>query len=1018
MPSSNHTVTKQENLNPTNVIYALRGSFGLLCALCVLAFSARAQGPDLEGKTVLRVEYSPAPPTLAPADLAKAQPIQQGQPYRGTEVAAAIDGLFSTGRFADIQVQAETSGKGVVVRFVLTPAWFVGGVNVEGKMAHPPNRGQAVSTAGFTLGLGFHDGDIQHAQDAISKLLEANGFYQTAVTSDVERDDNAQQVFITFHVKEGKRAKYEMPVISGDTKLPDSTIVRATGWRVRFINWWRQVTDSRTREGIASILNTYGKKDYLAAKVEMQKLDYDAQRRRVKAELNIHSGPKIILKTLGAKLSKRKLRKYVPIYEEEAVDRDLLVIGARNLRDYFQSQGYYDVGVEFRNSPAQNGEMTIDYVIERGSRYKLVHVAINGNTYFTDQELRERMFLLPAGFLTDRHGRYSEAFRKKDEENIVALYQANGFHDAKVTSTVVRDYRNKPGNVAVTLNIVAGPQWFVDKLVVNGIHQLSRDQLTPALASIPGQPFADVNMATDRNEILTRYYSSGFPDATFEAAWRPSGTPNHVDIVYNVTEGDRQYVQDVVTSGIRTTRESVIDRIMTLHAGDPLSPVEETDIQKAFYDLGIFARVDTAIQDPNSATQHKYVLYNFEEANRYHLTLGVGAQVAQFGTPSSTSLAAPAGKVGFSPEFSMNISRLNFLGLGHVVTLRGTYSSLQKLASLDYLAPRFHNVEGRNITVTLLYDNELDIRTFASKREQGSVQISQKFSKSLNALFRYTWRRDTVQDVIIPVLLVPQFLAPDNIALVEANFIQDRRDNPADAHRGMYNTIDIGLADRFLGSQRDFGKVLFRNATYFPITRNTVIARQTQFGIIDPFSVPAGFNAAQYIPLPERFFSGGADSLRAFPFNEAGPRDTGAPLTPGGPSSPPTGFPLGGNALFINNVEWRFPFIGQNIQGVVFNDIGNVFTDLSHMSFSFSQRNLQDFNYMVTAAGFGIRYRTPVGPIRLDLAYSINPPSFVGFNGTPYELLSCTPGNTASYCKPVQQTISHFQFFFSIGQAF
>jgi len=1005
-------------VNPTNVIFPLRRLYSPLCVCCVLFVSAHAQTPDFEGENIVGIDYSPAPPKLAASDLAKAMPLRKGQPYHVAEVASAIDSLFATGRFADIQVQAQHSGNGVIVRFVLTPAWFVGGVNAEGKIAQPPNRGQVVSTAGFTLGLGFHDEDVQHAQEAITNLLQANGFYETAVTSNVEKDNDAQQVFITFQVKEGKRAKYEMPIISGDTKLPDKTIIRATGWRIRFINWWRQVTDNRTREGIASILTTYGKKDYLAATVNLQKLDYDDHRRRLKAELNIKAGSKIAIKTLGAKLSKGKIRKYVPVYEEEAVDRDLLVEGARNLRDYFQAQGYYDVGVEFNHTPVQNGQMTINYVIERGSRYRLAHVDIHGNSYFRNDDLRELMFLLPAGRLTNRHGRYSEAFRKKDEENITAVYQANGFHDAKVTSTVVHDYKGKPGDVAVTLNIVPGPQWMVDHLVVNGIHQLDSKELTAALASIPGQPFADVNMATDRNEILTDYYSKGFPEAGFQAAWLPSGTPNHVNIVYNVTEGDRQYVQEVVTSGIHTTRQSLVDRTITLHAGDPLSPVQQTEIQKAFYDLGIFARVDTAIQNPDSATQAKYVLYNFEEANRYHLTLGIGAQVAQFGTPSSTSLAAPAGATGFSPEFSLNVSRLNFLGLGHVVTVRGTYSSLQKLASVDYLAPRFRNVDGRNITVTLLYDNELDIRTFASKREQGSVQISQKFSKSLTALFRYTWRRDTVQDVIIPVLLVPEFLAPDDIAMVEANFIQDRRDNPADAHRGMYNTIDVGLATRFVGSERSFGKVLFRNATYYPITRNTVLARQTQFGVLEPFSVPAGYAADQYIPLPERFFSGGADSLRAFPFNEAGPRDTGASLTPGGPSSAPTGFPLGGNALFINNVEWRFPFIGDNIQGVFFNDIGNVFTDLSDMSFRFSQRNLQDFNYMAIAAGFGVRYKTPVGPIRLDLSYAINPPSFIGFNGTPYELLSCTPGNTASYCQPVKQGISHFQFFFSIGQAF
>jgi outer membrane protein assembly factor BamA len=172
--------------------------------------------------------------------------------------------------------------------------------------------------------------------------------------------------------------------------------------------------------------------------------------------------------------------------------------------------------------------------------------------------------------------------------------------------------------------------------------------------------------------------------------------------------------------------------------------------------------------------------------------------------------------------------------------------------------------------------------------------------------------------------------------------------------------------------------------------------------------------------LPERFFGGGADSLRAFPYNQAGPRDIGAPLVPGGASSAPTGFPLGGNALFFNNVELRYPLIGENIQGVFFHDMGNVFTNLSDMSLRFSQRNLQDFNYTVHAVGVGLRYKTPVGPVRVDLAYSINPPSFDGFNGTPQQLLQCNPNvpSTLPYCTPSQQSVGHIQFFFSIGQTF
>jgi outer membrane protein assembly factor BamA len=161
------------------------------------------------------------------------------------------------------------------------------------------------------------------------------------------------------------------------------------------------------------------------------------------------------------------------------------------------------------------------------------------------------------------------------------------------------------------------------------------------------------------------------------------------------------------------------------------------------------------------------------------------------------------------------------------------------------------------------------------------------------------------------------------------------------------------------------------------------------------------------VPLPERFFGGGSTSHRGFPDNQAGSRD------------PSTGFPLGGNALFFHSTELRFPLIGDNINGVFFHDMGNVYSGFSDISFRVHQRDPKDFNYMVHAAGFGIRYRTPVGPVRIDLAYSINPPSFYGFRGTFDELrrAGVDPCTTVpDKCR--LQNVSHFQFFLSIGQAF
>ena len=932
-----------------------------LFAMTLLAMACAAQTSEFVGRRIVDVQYTPSQ-ILHPEDLKRAQTLRIGAILRSEDIGEAIDRLFATGRFEDIVAEAESSADGLIIRFVTTPARFVGGVSVEGKLRAPPNRGELARSSQLQLGMPFRDDDVKRALNRMNRLFTANGLYEGTITPEVTSKRDGQQIFLMFRVQSGKHAKYQMPVIRGETKLGEGTIVRATGWRLPVIHRWRQVTDARTRHGVQGVLGKYQKQKRLSAKVELEKLEYDPNERRVRPELNINAGPKINIKAVEAKVSNRVLKRYVPVFQERAVDNDLLVEGARNLRDYFQSKGYYDVDVDFRVKPPVDDEEVIEYVISQGQRYKLVSLKIVGGGYFSETDLRERMFMQPSSFAM-RHGRYSEAFRKKDEENVEGLYKANGFRDAKVTSIVDRNFGGKPGQVEVTMNIDEGPQWIVDSVTLNGIQEGDRDVLEANLASLAGQPFSEVNMAVDRSFLLTAYYSRGYPKADFRAAWNIS-SPSHVNIVYTVAEGDRQYVRDVITTGLKATRPNLVDKRIDMKSGDPLSPIQQAEIQRRFYDMGVFARVDTAIENPEGDTNHKYILYNFEEANRYSLALGFGAQIARFGKPSSTNLSTPAGSTGFSPQASLNLSRLNFLGLGHTVSLRGLYSSLQQRASISYLAPRFQDIDGRKCD-----------RLFALRQLVGRTHVQVAPARGINPAFpavlkattglvRLAYRRVSVLDIAIPVLLVPQLVQPVRIGIISANLAQDRRDDAANPHRGVFNTIDVGLAARFLGSERNFTRVLVRNATYYRITRNTVLARQTQFGVISPFSAPPDLPEAQSIPLPERFFGGGSDSLRAFPFNQAGPRDTGAPLVPGGPSSQPTGFPLGGNALFFNNVEWRFPLLGPNVGGVLFHDMGNVYSTMGNLSFRFKQRDLNDFDYMVHAVGFGIRYRTPIGPIR------------------------------------------------------
>jgi outer membrane protein assembly complex protein YaeT len=968
----------------------------ILACLPILKPDDLAVPKEYENRPIEGVRFEPPLQPVARADLNRLVPFQPGTPLRQSDVRDAIKRLYNTGEYQDIEVTWEASPTGVVLVFRTVEQWFVGPVEVRGKVSLPPSEGQLANSARLELGTPFNDEDIDAAAKGIQTLMQRNGLYQGTIQPKVERDNEHQQVALTFEVNAGKRARLTAPDVTGDTKLPPEEVAKAAKYKGWFR--WKLATAVNQQTGVRKARKRYNQDGRLTANVALDHVDYNAPANTVKPTIRADGGPKVQVKTSGAKISKGNLEKYVPVFDEETVNRDLLVRGVANLRDYLQSQGYFDVEVDFQDRQVTADQEEVTYVIGLGERHKVVKVGVAGNRYFKTEQIRERMFLQPAGTIRLRHGRFSQGFSQRDEGAITALYRDSGFRDCKVTAKSVDDYQGKTGNVAVTLEIEEGPQYSVGKIDVQGINRGDRGTILGRLASLPGQPFSENNVGLDRDTVLEAYQSAGFPDASFD--WRISGVPerHEVNLVYVVNEGQPRYVRDVLITGLRATRMRLVQPNVLLKAGEPLSWTQMGAMQRRLYELGVFDKVDMAIQNPQGDTQNKYVIFHLTEGHRYYVGVGVGAEVARIGG-SQTSL--DQGATGFSPRGSFEISRLNMWGLGHSLNFKSRYSTLDRRVSLNYMAPRYRNVEGRNISFTALYDNTRDVRTFTAQRYEASVQLSQRLSKATTALWRYTWRDVAVDQktLIIDPLLIPSLAQQARIAMISANVIQDRRDDPVDAHRGIYNSVDLGLVEHYFGGDRNFLRFLGRNSYYKRVRHDVVLASNTEFGWIHPFSIAPGNNPAQYVPLPERFYGGGSSSHRGFPDNHAGPRDL------------KTGFPLGGNALLFHSTELRFPFLGENMTGVVFHDLGNVYSNVGSISFRYKQRDMTDFNYMVQAAGFGVRYRTPVGPLRLDLAYSLNPPVFNGLKGTYQQLL-------LNQATPAIQRVSHFQFFFSIGQAF
>jgi outer membrane protein assembly complex protein YaeT len=1000
----------------------------ILTALALFSQALYADISDYAGKPIHQILFEPALQPLLSQDLnKKIAMLKVGEPLQPADIRDAIEKLYASGRYSNISVDARIEEGAVTVTFITRNAVFVRDVVVQG-VREPPNEGQLVNATKLQLGTAFNQSQVRQSTENLLESLRNNGLYRAKIQVERIYEPATQQVDVVFIVDAGSRAKFQTPIVKGNPGESVEKIVSVTRWKKFFgLLGWREVTESRVQSGLDRVRRSYQKRGLLMARVALDQMEYDEEQNGVTPVIAIDAGQKTEVLTAGAKVSKGKLKDLLPIYQEQSVDKDLLVEGQRNLTEHFESQGYFEAHVDFDIHPGDHGQQVVEYLIERGDRHKLVLVELQGNKYFNQQTLRERMFLQPATLIRFRTGRYSDSYLRRDVNAIKDLYRSNGFRDVDVTFRTEDDYNGKRDDFAVHILISEGPQWFVHNLQLEGVLDEDRQFVEALLHTGEGQPYSDLNISTDQDAILNYYYNNGFPDATFEALVVPApGVPNQMDVKYTIKEGRRRFVRDVLVSGLEKTNEGlVLDRIQNLEPGQPLSQSSITDSQRRLYDLGIFARVDTALQDPEGDEDYKYVLYRIEEAKKYSLTGGIGAQLGRIGRGSATTFAAPEGTTGFAPRISFGISRSNFLGLGHTISLQTRLSNIQRRALASYLAPQFKGKENLSLTFTGLYDDSRDIRTFNSKRQEGSVQLSQRLSKANTAQYRLTYRRATISSLQILSQLVPLFNQAVQLGIVSGSFIQDKRDDASDAHKGIYNTIDVAYASSILGSRTNFVRSLSRNATYTRIGRDLVFARSTSFGLLSNLT-------ADQVPLSEEFFAGGASSHRGFPENQAGGRDFTSPIVlpcPNNsicPSNLPgangtstrtvygTGFPIGGQALLLNSLELRFPLIGDNLRGVFFHDSGNVYSSLGNISFRMTQRNLQDFDYMVHAVGFGVRYRTPIGPIRLDLAYSINPPSFMGLKGTNEQLLD----PKLMGVDWTRQQISHFQFHFSLGQAF
>jgi len=964
--------------------------FLLLSATGLAQLAFQAPSASYEGQNVSTVSLI-ANPHRDLQTLRALVTQKTGEPYSGKKIEADAAALQRAGNFPEVRVSVVPDIAGLRVEYLLEPAYYLGVVEFPG----------ATKTFSYTrllqvVNLSDEDpydpAQIPAAEDALTNFLQRNGYFQAKVHATPEIDDGHQLVNVDFTVETGKQARIASVTIDGADDAERLRLQHAIqSLRARLSNGLlkpgKSYSPTRISTATALMKRALTQQHRLASAIRENPPKYDPTSNRVDVSFNVHVGPVVTIRTVGARLSPirflagRQMKKLVPIYSEGTVDRELVEEGQRNLADFFQKKGYYDVKVttEFRTQPDQ---VVVQYTIDRGQKHKVDRILFHGNHSLSPQDLMAQVTVKRSHIWT--HGSLSQKLLKESTANIVALYRDRGYEEVKVTPRTV-DHEPK---MEVDFDIEEGAQTLVEDVQVSGNKNIEYAQLTAPTGFLlrSGAPFSPRKMADDRNRISANYLNRGYLNAEVKAtvARSSGGDPHRVNISYAIDEHQQVRIDEVVFLGQQRTRLSLIKKAAQISPETPMRRGDLLEAESRLYDLSIFDWSSVGPRKPITDQSDEMALVKVHEAKRNEITYGVGFEISHRGgnVPTGTvALPGGGGTIGLngyqiapsqstfaSPRGLVEFTRHNMRGLGETASASILAARLDQRFLTTYGQPHFFGSEWKSLSSFSIERNS-ENPLFTAALGDLSFQLERLLARKTNTRLqiRYDFNKTDLSHILVPALVLPQ---DQNVHLstFSATLIHDTRDKPLDAHRGMFATVDVGITPTALGSSANFAKLFGQYAFYKPV-HSVVFANSIRIGLASPF-------AQSFVPTSQLFFSGGGTSLRGFPIDEAGPQR----LVPfcnvlqGQSGCVDVTVPVGGKQLFIFNSEARFPLgIMKALGGVVFYDGGNVYSAI----------NLSNFvNNYTNTVGVGLRYATPIGPVRIDLGRNLNP--VPGINPTQY----------------------------------
>jgi outer membrane protein insertion porin family len=903
-----------------------------------------------------------------------------GQPLSMADVRESITHLISLTRYEDVQVYEDPATGGVRLRYVLVPVHAVDRIEFRGML------GVSEDELRRAVVQRFGQAPVASRADDVARSLQAlyrdRGYVQPTITPRIEITHKPDRASMVLEINSGPRAPIRQIEVDAD--------------------------DPNDRAALANTDVAMGR-PYDAVKIEAVLEKYQAELRSrgfyeatatytadfvsdgAIVRVAIDRGPHVSVAFSGDALPEADRDRLVPIRTEASADEDLLEDSSRAIEDYFRARGYREATAMYMRDESVPGELTVRFTISRGPRYIVESVGLNGNNSMSGPELLMIVRLKPGD-------PFVQATLDAAVAGIRALYRTRGFTRAMVMPTVsVLPVGDRPGpnddrHVEVTLDVAEGPRTIVGAVDLSGNTVLADDALRAGLSTVPGKAYSEVDVASDRDRLDLEYRNRGYEGVVVEPRVMLADGDTRADVLFNITEGMQVIVDHVIIVGNRRTSTATIERELTLRPGEPLGYSARIESQQRLSALGLFRRV-TITELTHESESRRDVLVQVEEAPPTSISYGGGLEGGTRLRPTGPNGSAQE-HFEVAPRGSFEITRSNLFGKNRSIDLftraglKTRDSVIGAPVSETLPAPTISNYgfnEYRvlatyrepkvfNLPADLLLTGILDqaIRSsFNFRTREVRVEAGGHVTPRLSAAGRYSFQHTKLFDQQFSPSeepLIDRVFPQVRLSMFTSSFIRDTRNDLLDPSGGSFLSLDTSVSARAIGSEVGFITTFAQAFEYyqFPIKRRIILATAERLGLAHGFPRVVLTTAAdgtvttetvQDLPASKRFFAGGDTTVRGFSLDRLGTTET---------VDPTTGFPKGGNGEVILNAELRI-YVAKGFSGVTFVDAGNIFTNASDLSFT----------DLRPAAGFGVHYLSPVGPIRVELGFNLAPRELV-----------------------------------------